>query len=170
MLCFNVFIQSTLWSERPTFLSECTDDSHCDGTPHKTTCDNNECVCDTGFTLDQGNCVCVAGEVDNGKCNPCQTNEFVNKDDKCEECPPGKEPAVDRESCMDCKDDKISTNGICMACTDDTKVPNDDMTKCVGMLILILWELAILPKSLPSVTKIPYSLVLEQWEKVPSSQ
>ena len=40
---------------------------------------------------------------------------------------------VDHKSCMDCPDDEISTNGICMVCTDPTQVPNIAMTACVGM-------------------------------------
>ena len=124
----------------PIFLPECTEHSHCNDL-HKNTCNtvNNECECNTGFNLDQGNCICVAGEVDQqGMCNPCLDNQKVNSEGKCEDCPAGKEPSADRDSCMDCPDDEISPNGICMMCTDPTKVPNNAMTACVGMLNLII--------------------------------
>ena len=74
----------------------------------------------------------------------CQDNEFINSHGNCEECPPGEEPMVDHKSCMDCPDDKISSNGICMECTDATLVPNIAMTACVGMLNLIQSEITIL--------------------------
>ena len=124
----------------PTCLSECNDNNDCAET-HKNTCDTatNECVCNALFTPDnQGNCVCNAGEVDNGNCNPCQNNEFVNSQGRCEKCPPGEEPMVDRQSCTNCPPGEISPDGICMACTDLTQVPNTAMTACVGMLDLII--------------------------------
>ena len=55
----------------------------------------------------------------------------MNTDGQCEECPAGQEPMVDKKSCMNCPSDKISTIGICMVCSDPTKVPNTDMTNCV---------------------------------------
>ena len=120
-------------------FSECTQDSHC-GETQKNTCNTgtNECVCNDGFTLNQGNCECIVGEVDNGICNPCQNNQFVNGQGRCEKCPPGEEPMVDRQSCMNCPPGEISPDGICMACTDLTQVPNTAMTACVGMLDLII--------------------------------
>ena len=122
----------------PTCLSECNDNNDCAET-HKNTCNTNQCVCNSGFTPDnQGNCVCNAGEVDNGICNPCLDNEFVNGQGRCEKCPPGEEPMLDRQSCMNCPAGEISPDGICMACTDLTKVPNTAMTACVGMLYLIM--------------------------------
>ena len=127
-------------------FSECTQDIHC-GETHKNTCNTgtNECVCNAGFTLIQENCECIAGEVDNGNCNPCQNNEFVNGQGRCEKCPPGEEPMVDRQSCMNCPPGQISPDGICMACTDPAQVPNTAMTTCVGKLDLMIWKVAVLP-------------------------
>ena len=120
-------------------FSECTQDGDCEET-HKNTCNTgtNQCVCNAGFTLNQENCVCIAGEVDNGNCNPCQNNEFVNGQGRCEKCPPGEEPMVDRQSCMNCPPGEISSDGICMECTDPKLVPNTAMTACVGMQDLIM--------------------------------
>ena len=116
-----------------TFLTECIEDSQCSGTyKNKCNSDTNKCECNVGFDLENGNCVCMAGEIDvNGMCNPCQNNEFVNTDGKCIECPAGQEPMADRKSCVKCPSDKISTNGICMMCSDPTQVPNSAMTNCV---------------------------------------
>ena len=119
---------------------ECTEDINCEeSNKNKCNTETNRCECNDGFDVDEENCVCMAGEVDNeGACNPCKNNEFVSSQAKCEECPPGQEPMVDRKSCMNCPDDKISTNGICMECTDPSQVPNNAMTACVGMLDVML--------------------------------
>ena len=107
-------------------FSECTEPSHCND-PNKNICSSttNQCECNDGFVLDQGKCVCMTN------------NQFVNSEGKCKACPAGEEPALDGKSCMICDAGKISTNGICMECTDSTKVPNIDMTECVGKLKLI---------------------------------
>ena len=121
----------------PTCLSECNVNNDCAET-HKNTCKTNQCVCNAGFTLNQGICECNAGEIDNEICNSCLDNEFVNGQGRCEKCPPGEEPMLDRQSCMNCPAGEISPDGICMACTDAAKVPNTAMTACVGTLDLIM--------------------------------
>ena len=99
------------------FLSECiVGEWHCTK-PNKDICNDNVCVCNTGFILEEDACI------------PCQSNQIVEKDvcsgnDACKNCPVGMHPTIDRRKCVD---DETSP----IMCTIDGYAVNEEQTDCV---------------------------------------